>query len=172
MKEVKVYLAGPDVFYPNAIELGNEYIKIAKGKGLIGLFPLDNKVDINNINPDLSIYKFNKELIDSADYIVANLNDFRGNEPDSGTVWEVAYAIGTGKKVVAYMTNTKAIVDRIKEKEKVTEKNGYIYDKNGLVIENFGNPLNLMLQHSVEKVIEGDIEDALNEIVKIVNKQK
>ena len=48
---------------------------------------------------------------------MANLNDFRGNEPDSGTVWEVAYAIGTGKKVVAYMTNTKAIVDRIKEKE-------------------------------------------------------
>jgi len=171
----KVYLAGPDVFEHDAIARGKKYVKIAKEKGLIGLYPLDNEIDPNSENPDYEIFCVNKELLDSADYVVANLSDFRGHEPDSGTVWEVAYAIGKGKKVVGYINDSDPMLIRIAKKEGMNnlKKEGEVYkDAQGRHIENFGNPLNLMLQHSLHSVVHGTIADAFDEINKIIEAEK
>lgn len=160
----KVYLAGPDVFEKNSIELGKKYVQYAQSIGLVGLYPLDNKIDFNQPNSDVEIYQLNKSLLESADYVVANLNDFRGAEPDSGTVWEIAYAIGIGKKVIGYVNNSKTMLERISETEKVTLKDNVHYDKDEKVIENFGNSLNLMLQHSITQLVVGDITKALDAV--------
>ncbi|MHB8549318.1 MAG: nucleoside 2-deoxyribosyltransferase, partial [Thermoplasmataceae archaeon] len=48
------------------------------------------------------IYEANREKIRSADWILANLQRFRGAEPDSGTVFEVGFAVALGKPVYAY----------------------------------------------------------------------
>lgn len=164
----KVYFAGPDVFEQDAIARGKEYVKEAKKRGLTGLYPLDNVISETHKTPDYEIFRLNKELLDSADYIVANLNDFRGHEPDSGTVWEVAYAFGKDKIVVGYIKENTSILDRITRKEKVKKEGVNYLDKDGKHIENFGNPLNLMLQHSLNCIIQGGIEDALDEVKKMV----
>ena len=39
----KIYLAGPDVFLSNAIEVGNRKKKLCSQAGFTGLFPLDNE---------------------------------------------------------------------------------------------------------------------------------
>jgi len=79
------------------------------------LFPFDNEVDIGkSVNPSLEIFLGNRDLIDAADMVIANLNPFRGNiEPDSGTVWEVGYAIGRGKPVVGYLASSETMQERI-----------------------------------------------------------
>lgn len=165
----KVYFAGPDVFEPDAVLLGKRYVKEAKKRDLIGLYPLDNKVSFSQEKPDIEIFKLNRELLDICDYVVANLNDFRGHEPDSGTVWEVAYAFAKGKTVIGYVNKNESILDRISQREGV-QKEGDIYmDKQGRHIENFGNPLNLMLQHSISGIVFGNVEDALNEVQKRVS---
>lgn len=166
----KVYLAGPDVFEQDAIERGQQYVKQAKKRNLVGLFPLDNKISENHEQPDYEIFRLNKELIDSADYVVANLSDFRGHEPDSGTVWEVAYAFAKDKIVIGYINDNDSMLERIEKKEGVIKEGEVYLDKNGRHIENFGNPLNLMLQHSIYKVIHGNIEDALDEVNKHIQK--
>lgn len=168
----KVYLAGPDVFEKDAIERGKQYVKAAKDRNLIGLFPLDNKVCSSHKEPDYEIFRLNKELLDTSDYVVANLSDFRGHEPDSGTVWEVAYAFAKGKIVIGYINDGDSMVDRIKKKEGVLKEEDKYLDRNGRHIENFGNPLNLMLQHSLHSIIHGTIEDALNEVKKMVAEEK
>jgi nucleoside 2-deoxyribosyltransferase len=41
----KIYLAGPDVFLSNAIEIGQKKKDLCKKYGFEGHFPLDNKID-------------------------------------------------------------------------------------------------------------------------------
>lgn len=168
----KVYFAGPDVFESNAIELGKEYVEEAKKRDLIGLYPLDNIISNTVNNPSYEIFRLNKELLDSADYIVANLNDFRGYEPDSGTVWEIAYAFSKNKIVVGYISEKTSILDRIKRKENVKKEGVNYIDKEGKSIENFGHPLNIMLQHSLNYLIQGGVKEALDEVKKIVMNNK
>ena len=43
---MKIYLAGPDVFLPDAVEIGRRKAAICARHGLTGLYPLDNAIDI------------------------------------------------------------------------------------------------------------------------------
>jgi nucleoside 2-deoxyribosyltransferase len=43
---MKIYLAGPDVFLPDAVEIGRRKVEICGRHGLVGLYPLDNAIDI------------------------------------------------------------------------------------------------------------------------------
>ena len=43
---MKIYLAGPDVFLPDAVEIGRQKAAICAAHGLAGLYPLDNAIDL------------------------------------------------------------------------------------------------------------------------------
>jgi len=104
-------------------------------------------------------------LIQQADIIIANLNDFRGKEADSGTVWECGYASALGKEVYAYMDNTDTYINRFHEDEKHLDKDiNTIVDNNDKIIEDFDLPINLMLGCSIENITQGDFEDILKKI--------
>ena len=141
---MKIYLAGPDVFFPEAKEHGDDLKRLCKEHGHEGLFPLDNEIEVSDLSK--SIYLANKNMIDICDVVLANLMDWRGPEPDAGTVWECGYAIGRGKSVYGYGVygeyKTRVIPDKYS-------------------IEDFGNPVNLMLSESIT-VIEGGFLDALS----------
>lgn len=158
---LKVYIAGPDVFEPNALEVGQRLKSIAREHGFEPLFQFDNEVDIEtSANPSLEIFLGNRDLIDTADMVIANLNPFRGRiEPDSGTVWEVGYAIGRGKPVVGYLASAESMQERILRVEGRPGETAATADREGRTIEPFGHALNLMLVHSVELVF-GDFRDA------------
>lgn len=140
---MKIYIAGPDVFEKNAKEIGEKYKAICSAYGHTGLYPLDNECDSS-----AEIYSGNVALIDSADAVVANGNNFRG-EMDVGTAFEVGYAAAKGKKIVIYMDDTRTLVEKYG-----TE------DEKGRFVEDFGHPLNLMLAESSE-IIKGSFEDCI-----------
>lgn len=143
-KALKVYLAGPDVFETDALAQGKALKKLCKSHGFKGLFPLDNELELNN-SPHQNarmIRKANIELIKKADIIMANLNPFRGLEPDSGTVYEVGYAMALGKVVVAYAKNRKSMLKRVQKAQKLS-KNATLC-KDGMLIEDFDLSHNLM----------------------------
>ena len=98
---MNVYLAGPDVFLPDALQVGRQKTEICRRHGLIGLYPLDNVVDRTATEASLQIFKVNEAMMDRADAIIANLTPFRGPGADAGTVYELGYmaARGGGKKV-------------------------------------------------------------------------
>lgn len=100
MTRPRVYLAGPDVFRPNAAEHFVVLRAVCDTLGLEALSPFDE-----TITPSTSphaIYQANMALLRSADGVAANLAPFRGEEPDSGTVFEVGVAAALGVPVVAY----------------------------------------------------------------------
>jgi len=151
----KVYLAGPEVFKVDSIKIGKKLVKKCKKYNLKGLYPLDNIIE-GTTKKELSknIFLANKKMIEKADYVIANLNPFRSNtEPDSGTVWEVGYALGLGKKVYGYINNPNLqYIERIPSYEKFTfvgKMEGTVVDSDDMIIEDFENPLNLMITESV-----------------------
>jgi len=75
----KIYLAGPDVFEPDAISIGEKLKKLASEYGFIGLFPLDNIISTQGAPYEVAraIRDANIKLIESADIVMANLNPFR-----------------------------------------------------------------------------------------------
>lgn len=142
---LKIYIAGPDVFSSDAVEIGKKYKALCEKLGFEGLYPLDNVCSTSK-----EIAEGNFGLIDKCDVVVANMNPFRGKEPDSGTCCEIGYAIAKGKKVICYMSDTRSMV----------EKYGTV-DENGMNVENFGLPLNLMIAEKAD-IIKGDFEMAVN----------
>ncbi|WP_373073408.1 nucleoside 2-deoxyribosyltransferase [Sulfurimonas sp.] len=161
----KIYIAGFDVFETDSIEIGKKYVKLCQDYGFIGLYPLDNEVDFNQEKRKIAsdIFEANRKMIEEADIVVANLNSFRGYEPDSGTVWECGYATGLGKKVYGYMEDCSDYIDRFSKNETSVKEN-YTLDKDGLIIEDFNHPINLMIACSVDGIIEGGFEDVLKAI--------
>jgi nucleoside 2-deoxyribosyltransferase len=148
-----VYLAGPDVFYPDAPARGVAMQAVCQAMGWVGLYPLDAALPANPPSLSRAIYEANRNLIDRADAVVANLRDFRGAEPDSGTVWEVAYALARGKPVVGYLPDDRTVLARMGDRQR-----GGV-DAEGCVVEDFGLPLNLMLAHSLHAVVVGSEPD-------------
>ena len=143
---MRIYIAGPDVFEPDAVEIGRRYKNICEKYGHEGLYPLDNECDSSE-----EIYKGNIDLIDKADAVVANGNEFRG-EMDVGTAFEVGFAAAKGKKIIIYTDDVRPLI----------EKYGRANEK-GRITEDFGMPLNLMLAESSE-IICGKFEDAVKKL--------
>jgi nucleoside 2-deoxyribosyltransferase len=75
---VKIYLAGPDVFLPDAVETGRRKVEVCTRHGLTGLYPLDNTVDLAARDASLQIFRGNEAMMVEADAIIANLTPFRG----------------------------------------------------------------------------------------------
>jgi nucleoside 2-deoxyribosyltransferase len=147
---MKVYLAGPDVFLPDAAEIGRRKIELCARHGLSGLFPLDNEVDLDADNPSLQIFRGNETMMSEAGAIIANLTPFRGPAADAGTVYELGYMAGRGKLCLGYSNDPSIYADRVREFSQVTSCDGHLIDAQGLTVENFGLSDNLMMIHALD----------------------
>ena len=96
----RIYLAGPDVFRPDAALHFALLSAACETLGLEPVVPFDES--ITAATTPQSIYEANMQKLRSADGVVANLAPFRGAEPDSGTVFEVGVAAALDLPVVAY----------------------------------------------------------------------
>ena len=143
-----LYLAGPDVFRPDARERGLQLKAACARFGFEGLFPLDQDVPAGLGDPAAQaawIYRANIGLIERADAVLANLDFFRGPEPDSGTCFEVGYAVARGKPVFGYIPEHGSFAERIRRRHPQAIGPDGVLDVHGWSIEEFGLPLNLML---------------------------
>ena len=137
----KVYLAGPDVFKPNAKQIGKDLVKCLADNDLEGLYPLDNEIEFSGdrYQDGKTIFKANIQMIQQADAVLANLEPFRGPSADVGTVWECAYALGLGKIVVCYFHDPNPYFTKVIGKAK----------HDGMHVEDFDAWDNIMLVHGL-----------------------
>jgi nucleoside 2-deoxyribosyltransferase len=147
---MNVYLAGPDVFLPDALEVGRQKTEICRRHGLIGLYPLDNVIDRAATEASLQIFKVNEAMMDRADAIIANLTPFRGPGADAGTVYELGYMAARGKFCLGYSNDPAVYADRVRRSTKVTARSGLLIDADGLTVEDFGHNDNLMIIHALD----------------------
>jgi nucleoside 2-deoxyribosyltransferase len=147
---MKIYLAGPDVFLPDAVAIGRCKVEICARHGLTGLYPLDNAVDLAAKDASLRIFRGNEAMMIEADAIIANLTPFRGPGADAGTVYELGYMAGRGKLCLGYSNDPSSYADRVRGFTDVTAHDGYLVDALGLTVEDFGLTDNLMMVHALD----------------------
>lgn len=174
MEKILTFLAGPDCFYPNYNEWRQKKREQCEKYGLVPL-PNDEYPDeIQQPVTDHSICWGNIKRLEKCDLILANLEAFRGSEPDSGTVFECVYAYAKGKKVYAYYNYPDMVTAVEKEYGPVTwrmvkkgdgREANTPFDKEGRSIENWGRMINLMLTGTIT-CIHGTFEDLLEVVAK------
>ena len=148
---MKIYLAGPDVFLPDAIAIGQRKREICQRHGVTGLYPLDNRVDLAAPDASLQIFRGLEAMMDTADAIIANLTPFRGPGADPGTVYELGYMAGRGKFCLAYCNDPEIYAARAARFTTVTRvSDKRLIDRDGLTVEDFGLPDNLMMIHALD----------------------
>jgi nucleoside 2-deoxyribosyltransferase len=154
-----VYLAGPDVFCPDAKAIGKAKCELLQRYGLVGHFPLDNEVPES---PDIAheIFLGNVQLINRSSIVLANIIPFRGPSLDPGTAWEIGYAYAKGIPVICYGSSGSYL-----ERCRALDLEGGIscLDHEGMQIEDFGEQENLMISRCAAKIVatfEGAVEAA------------
>jgi nucleoside 2-deoxyribosyltransferase len=164
----RVYLAGPSVFFPDAVEVTARRRELCLAAGLEPVIPGDNE---KPAGPDggisghalaEKIYRSNIDRIDRADLVIAELTPFRGAEPDSGTCFEVGYAVAHGLPCYLFGIGGGSAIDRVRDHYGPVNRrdDGNPVDRDGRTIENFDYPVNLMLS-APGVLVDGTFEDAV-----------
>ncbi|AOV18808.1 hypothetical protein BJI67_16345 (plasmid) [Acidihalobacter aeolianus] len=144
-----VYLAGPDLFYPDADARFDQLKALCLKFGLRAISPID--AGALPTDAPATIRARNLSHIRQADGVLANLAGFRGPEPDSGTVYEVGFAAALNRVVVAYNVDGLTHYERVQQShgplnyDTRPDARAPITDKEGIEVEDFGLRANLML---------------------------
>lgn len=152
----KLYIAGPEVFLPNAREQMDRKAALVRRYGFEPLCPGDLDIPAQKTRKafGMAISKVNEAMMNAADGIIANLTPFRGPWADVGTVFELGYMCALGKIVSAYSNVADDHYQRLLAyyDNQITEGvDGYKRGPDGLSLEDFEMADNLMLDGGVER---------------------
>jgi len=146
---MKAYLAGPDVFLPNARDNALAKIAICAAYGITGRPPLNEALgDVTAMPEDIAwrlIFRSDIEMMEECDIIIANLTPFRGASADAGTLIEVGWFLGRRKNVFGYSNSATLFAARSQAHIAAVPD-----PLPGLMVEGFGLPDNLMIPGAVE----------------------
>ncbi|RKD52667.1 nucleoside 2-deoxyribosyltransferase [Rhizobium sp. WW_1] len=112
---MRAYLAGPEVFLPNAREILDRKIALARHYGFTPVSPGDLAVPETETRGQrgLAISAINEKLMTSADLIIANLTPFRGVAADVGTAFELGFMCARGCPAFAFSNCTDNHFERV-----------------------------------------------------------
>jgi nucleoside 2-deoxyribosyltransferase len=155
---LRIYLAGPDVFMPQAEQWAERRKAICARYGLTGVTPLDALVEQPAAWADLPEWRRialrNEALIFSADAVIANLTPFRGPSADVGTAYELGFMRALGRPVFGYSTIAAPFTHRSRDYAAahggaIAHSDSGLRDADGMLIEQFGLSDNLMLEAAI-----------------------
>ncbi|MBC7801466.1 MAG: nucleoside 2-deoxyribosyltransferase [Gemmatimonadaceae bacterium] len=142
------YLAGPDVFLPNAAAHAARKVAVCARYGIVGRSPLNEDVEALASMADEDAWRtiFAKDLalMEACDLVIANLTPFRGPSADAGTLVELGWFLGRGKPVFGYSNTAAPFAVRSAAHVAL-----FPDPVPGLSVEGFGLPDNLMVPGAV-----------------------
>lgn len=146
---ITAYLAGPDVFLPNAVQHAARKVAICARYGIRGQPPLNEDIaslaSMTEPQAGIAIFTKDVEMMEAADIIIANLTPFRGTSADSGTLIEVGWFLGRGRPIFGY-SNT-AVPFQQRSQDYLARNPDPLA---GVTVEGFGLPDNLMIPGAVQ----------------------
>lgn len=159
------YLSGSERYEADDIIRYECMKKLCNRYGFDAITPVDDAAGIQRIHSDdpyvraYNIFDHNQRHVRNCDLIIANLNMFHAWEPESDTSFECGMAYQLGKKLYAYMDDTRIMRERIPNYGSV---NGF-RDVCGCNVENFNYPINLMFASSM-KIFEGTFDSIISKV--------
>jgi nucleoside 2-deoxyribosyltransferase len=140
---ITAYLAGPDVFLPNAAAHAAAKVEICRRYGVQGLPPLNEDIETAAAELDVwqAIYQKDIAMMERCDIVIANLTPFGGASADAGTLIEVGWFLGRGKPIFGYSNSSENFESRMRRQ--LGERHA------DFGIEGFHLPDNLMIVGAV-----------------------
>ena len=129
-----VYLADFEMFLPTCPETVAYWKKTCDRYGLIGLFPGEGDPVLPGEDFWRRVFEHDVNYMKQSDMCIAQLDDWRGHEPDSGTAFELGYFVAKGMPSYGFYGGNKPLKERTIEKSKEDPA----YDKDGFLIEDKG----------------------------------
>ena len=156
----KIYIAGPECFYTHGYDMLAEMKKKSESKGFGVTLPNDNPLDLEN--PDLqkradSIFADLDVVMKESTAIIADLEAYRGSEPDSGSIYEIGMAYALGIRCYGYTRDKRPLAAK---DQKYVMKDGKVYDEHGKPAPYKELPFSPCIVGST-KIVEGDFNDCL-----------
>jgi nucleoside 2-deoxyribosyltransferase len=151
MAPPRIYLAGPEVFLPDAPAVGAAKAALCASHGFAGLFPLDAALDLSErAKPAQAqrISEANEGLMRSCAGLIANLTPFRGVSADSGTAFEVGFMRALGRPVFGYSNVLAGYVER-SQAYRAEHRTQPDADAADVAIEDFDGSENLMIEMAI-----------------------
>ncbi|MBR0655858.1 nucleoside 2-deoxyribosyltransferase [Plastoroseomonas arctica] len=145
---ISAYLAGPDVFLPNAGAHAAEKLAICARHGIRGLSPLNEDIAtlaaMDEAEAWRAIFAKDVAMMEAADIVIANLTPFRGASADAGTLVELGWFLGRGRPAYGYTNSAQPFAARSAAQVAAVPD-----PMAGLTVGGFGLPDNLMIAGAV-----------------------
>ena len=151
MSRPRLYLAGPEVFLPDALALARTKVELCDRHGFEGVFPKDQSLNLAGLpkrEQARRIAAANEALMRTCAGLIANLTPFRGVSMDVGTAFEVGFMRALGRPVLGYtnvVTEYRRRVDMYRKQD--VEMPGA--DAPDVAVEDFDLAENLMIEAAI-----------------------
>jgi len=149
----KVYIAGPEVFFPNGKEIIARKGELARKYGFEantfggGDYPADKFAF------GVAISKANEDTMRGSDFILANMTPFRGLSTDVGTAYEIGFMCALGKAAFAYTNDPRFYDVRLTADyyggDVARAEDGMMRGADGWMVEDHAMADNLMLDGGI-----------------------
>ncbi|MDR2403396.1 MAG: nucleoside 2-deoxyribosyltransferase [Spirochaetaceae bacterium] len=107
-----LYIAGPQCFYPRGYSQWHGHRKLAEFYGFTVVLPNDHSLKLDHDDPRKNadaIFADLREVIERTDIIIADLEHFRGTEPDGGTLFEMGMTWARGGLLYGYTRDKRPV---------------------------------------------------------------
>lgn len=152
---ISAYLAGPDVFLPNAGAHAAEKLAICARHGIAGRSPLNEDIAtlaaMDEAEAWRAIFAKDIAMMEGCDIIIANLTPFRGASADAGTLVELGWFLGRGRPAFGYSNSAVPFAVRSQHLLKTVPD-----PMPGLTVGGFGLADNLMIAGAVQRFLLPD----------------
>lgn len=156
-----LYIAGPECFYTGGSNSLAAMRKESEFYGFQVALPNDKKLDWSDNEPRDNARSIFQNCADSmavSTAILADLESFRGTEPDGGTIYEIGMAYARGLRCYAYTRDLRPVVH--KYQRAALKEDGKVYDLDGRVLPHMDIPFAPCIVGSC-KIVEGKYTDCL-----------
>ena len=164
---IKAYLAGPDVFLPNPIQIGKDKKKLLDGYDIEGCYPFDNELPLGEAKEPrelaFAIAQGNEDMMSKCNVILANLMPWYGPGTDNGTSFEMGFMSARAIHdpnvlIIGYYPDgipekfSARISSMVYNGRVSTNSEGFMSStETGRGIESFGLSDNLMIEGAIQK---------------------
>lgn len=155
-----IYIAGPECFYTYGYDMLAAMRARAQSLGFGVTLPNDHPLDMENPRKTKradSIFKDLEKDMEETTVIIADLEAYRGPEPDSGTVYELGMAYARGARCYGYTRDKRSLWTK---NQKAVLHGTTVLDERGEVLAYGQLPFAPSVMGST-KIVEGDFDDCL-----------
>ncbi len=155
-----LYIAGPECFYSNGYELWWAQRKLAEYHGIPVVLPTSTPLKCNSLDLRDNAKEIFDDLVEQVKKttaIIADLEFFRGSEPDGGTVFEMGWIWAKGGTVYGYTRDGRSMAEK---KQLASIKDAVLVDHNDRSLAYPDLPFCPDIMGST-KIIEGTFSDIL-----------